>query len=257
MGLLGAIGTGVGAWFGGSAGAAAGGAIGGGLDSMVAGNASNAMAADEAQRNREFQADMSSTAYQRAVADLKAAGLNPMLAYQQGGASSPSGSMASFSNAESSTGSTMSGYYQAGMSSAQADVAESQANANKVAAFKAAKEAELVDSTVDKVKAETANLDTEGKRLGAALNLLDQQRVNLVSENYNLTQQREVLAATVRKINAEIPSLNLDVWIKENTNELGKLDVQAAKDLGNLGREAGQLEPLFRILRSILSLRGH
>lgn len=51
--------------------------------------------ASEAQKNRDYQTKMSNTAYQRAVEDLKAAGLNPYLAYSQGGSSTPSGSFAS------------------------------------------------------------------------------------------------------------------------------------------------------------------
>ena len=69
-----------------------------------------AFSAAEAEKNRQFQqasADkamafeqqMAETAYQRAIKDMKAAGLNPLLAYQNLQTSSASGSSASGSSA--------------------------------------------------------------------------------------------------------------------------------------------------------------
>jgi hypothetical protein len=48
----------------------------------------------QAKKQMDFQAQQSATSYQRAVKDLKAAGLNPILAGTVGGASTPSGAMA-------------------------------------------------------------------------------------------------------------------------------------------------------------------
>lgn len=59
--------------------------------------------ASEAEKNRAWLADMSSSSYQRAVADLQKAGLNPILAYQQGGASTPNSSTPGSSSASHQT----------------------------------------------------------------------------------------------------------------------------------------------------------
>lgn len=66
--------------------------------SLIGGERANRANIQMARENRAFQESMSSTSYQRAMDDMRSAGLNPMLAYDKGGASTPPGSTAQVSD---------------------------------------------------------------------------------------------------------------------------------------------------------------
>lgn len=120
-------------------------------------NQSSAFNASEAQKSREYQTSMSNTQYQRATQDAMSAGLNPMLAYTQGGAGTPSGATASASPA--------SGPSASGPSASTSPVSMQNtlggALPSAVAFMNASKDLENKDAQNDLIKAQTNAADAQ------------------------------------------------------------------------------------------------
>lgn len=139
--------------------------IGGKFEDMIPG-IGDAKAQAEANRQNvklwgmtnAWNEHMSSTAYQRAMADMRKAGLNPMLAYQQGGASTPT-AQAPTVQAASKTGLANFGLNAiTGISAVQSQAQNSASQAAQVNSsvnLQAAQTAKEV-ATTQQIKAETA-----------------------------------------------------------------------------------------------------
>lgn len=107
--------------------------LAGGLLGLAGGIFTNNSASKQASENRQFQEDMSNTAHQREVADLQAAGLNPLLSVNSG-ASVPSGNVAPVVNPVSSAMDAASSAMQLRTSAANVDAIKASADASRASA---------------------------------------------------------------------------------------------------------------------------
>lgn len=148
--------------------------------------------ASQASINRDFQQRNADTAYQRATKDMAAAGLNPMLAYSQGGATTPQGSVAA---GHAGTGSAPGG--------ARSDaIVPSMANA-KLAAINTAMAAETMMVNLDKSRAEAAESRSRAEVNMASIPKIAQDIKTSVSSAGHLDAETKRVLDVVEKLHPE------------------------------------------------------
>lgn len=157
----------------------------------------------EAVANRDWLEGMRKTQYQTAVGDMQSAGLNPMLAYMQGGSGTPGSSAASASTPGSAQGSSTSmqtprlqgmvasAVQTANMLSQQKNIDADTQN-KEVLTDKIEAETNATNASAAQIKVNTEKLKEEVSKVRQEVSVLEEKELNLAQER-ELTYAREQL----------------------------------------------------------------
>lgn len=156
----------------------------------------------QADLNRDFQRDMSNTAIQRQVKDMRAAGINPIMAARYGGASTPAGSTAQATSARVAQTALESDVARADIAAKMA-TAENQASA---AGVNRATERQMTGSYEVQLQTAWANLEqvrTSTSKTAVERDNIEKMQQRIEAEIRNIQAQTHTTALGFARGEAE------------------------------------------------------
>jgi hypothetical protein len=169
-------------------------------------DAANRSSAEQAAKQMDFQERMRETQYQTAVTDMQKAGLNPMLAYSQGGAGTPTGAMGQVSTAKmgNSLGSALQGYQAMSMNEADIDLKKATTTGTTAQTLKT--EADTI-----RTAAEVQNILQTTKMNAEHTRNLQEMLLKLQQEIKNLRASEGYTTASTAKTQAETTNIKANI----------------------------------------------
>lgn len=204
-----------------------------------------------------FAERMANTSYQRGVADMRAAGLNPILAYRQGGATAPTVAAPSGSSGSvgvGSTGAIGAQYGQPGMSGTPQVGGYQRANdvnilgtamSSALGTMRTLQEMSQIAANIKKTEAETVTESNRPAFVGSQTALADAQRGRVPSEISSNNAQAAALLSSVGVHNANAAQIEQTTRLVErfgrSGSDLGSVTNQIMSTLGVPHDQAEQM----------------